>query len=371
MTLKAIKNTIIYLWLAALCSLANADFDFLNIQLLEPSEATVAAAEYSYFDISLDFLDFSSKVNSSSRPERAYAKELSLLAPVGKRLRVGYEFKNSSALVSRAVEPFSIKTQGDEHRVVASYNLGYFIDFPMYINLSASVVEQNSIDIDCYAHNGVVLGGACENADIRLLDGEAYVNEGETNYYPAMTIDGRAQVYRLGVEIRGELFGGLPFYQKVDYQSSRTDLSYSSKLLEIDDPILLNAYYRGVTLGDTITSLSTQLPQQTPWTEQALIIDFGSKLGLTEKLSASLSLKHYLINRHAYEYGANETNYKDNTALDLALWFQPNVGVMLYLRGQISQRNLLGIDPLAYNRKTSKFFSQPHGQISAGISYSF
>ena len=74
MTLKAIKNTIIYLLLAALCSLANADFDFLNIQLLEPSEATVAAAEYSYFDISLDFLDFASKVNSSSRPERAYAK---------------------------------------------------------------------------------------------------------------------------------------------------------------------------------------------------------------------------------------------------------------------------------------------------------
>lgn len=371
MPIKIFKDTAIYIGLAILSPLASADLDFLNIQLLEPSDHIVVAAEYSYFDISLDFLDFASKVNSSSRPKRTHATELSMLAPVGERLRLGYEFKKTSAQVSRVVEPFSIKTQGHEHRFMANYHLGFFIDFPMYINLSASVVEQDSVNIDCYAHNGVVLGGTCENADIRLLDGEAYINEGETNYYPAMTVDGRAQVYRLGVEIRGELLGGLPFYQKIDYQSSRTDLSYSSKLLEIDDPLLLNASYRGIALGETISNLSSQLPQQTPWTEQALIVDFGSKIGLTDKLSASLSLKHYLIDRSDYQYGANEISYKDNTALDMALWFQPSADFMLYIKGQVSQRNLLGIDPLAYNRKTSKFFSQPHGQLAAGISYWF
>jgi hypothetical protein len=371
MPLKAFKNSVTYICVAAFSQVASADLDFLNIQLLEPSDDIVASAEYSYFDISLDFIDFASKVNSSSRPERSYATELSFLAPVSERLRLGYEFKKSSALVSRTVEPFSIKTQGDEHRAIANYHLGYFIDFPMYINLSASVVEQDSVDIDCYAHNGLVLGGTCENADIRLLDGEAYITGGETTYYPAMTINGRAQSYRIGLEIRGELFGGLPFYQKIDYQSSRTEVSYSSKLLEIDDQLLLNSSYRGISFEETITNLSSQLPQQTPWTEQAVIIEFGSKLGVTDKLSASLSLRHYLIDRRDYQYGANETIYKDNTALDLALWYQPSTEIMLYIKGQVSQRNLLGIEPLAYNRKTSKFFEQPYGQIAAGISYWF
>ncbi len=371
MPLKTIKNIPHYLGVALLSPAASADLDFLNIQLLEPSDAIVVAAEYSYFDISLDFLDFASKVNSSSRPEQTYATELSLLAPVSERLRLGYEFKETSARVSRTVEPSLIETRGDEQRFVANYHLGYFMDFPLHINLSTSIVKQDSLDIDCYAHNSLVLGGTCENADIRLLDGAAYINEGKTTYYPAMTIDGRAQVHRLGVEIRGELLGGLPFYQKFDYQNSRIDLNYSSKLLEIDDPLLLNASYRGVGLGETISNLTAQLPQKTPWTEQALIIEFGSKLGLMDKLSASMTLKHYLIDRTDYQYGANETNYKNNTVLDLALWYQPNTDFMLYIKGQVSQRNLLGIDPLAYNRKTSKFFSQPYGQMAAGISYWF
>jgi hypothetical protein len=102
-----------------------------------------------------------------------------------------------------------------------------------------------------------------------------------------------------------------------------------------------------------------------------LIFEFGTKVDVTDTLSASLALKHYRIDRVSYEYGADEINYNHNTGLDLALWFKPNTDFMLYIKGQISQHNLLGIDPLAYNRKTSKFFAQPYGKISAGISYSF
>ena len=120
MPLKTIKNIPHYLGVALLSPAASADLDFLNIQLLEPSDAIVVAAEYSYFDISLDFLDFASKVNSSSRPEQTYATELSLLAPVSERLRLGYEFKETSARVSRTVEPSLIETRGDEQRFVAN-----------------------------------------------------------------------------------------------------------------------------------------------------------------------------------------------------------------------------------------------------------
>ena len=372
--MKPNKNARLCLGLALISPTVNADLDFLNIQLLENTDDIVLAAEYSYFDTSLDLLDFASKVESSSRPEQSSSTQLSVLVPVNEKLRVGYEYTDSSAQVSRTAEPFSLETKGNEHQISVRYQLGHFrhyLKFPIALNLSASTVKQEKLEIDCYAHGGLILGGSCDSADIRLLDGATRIRTGERIYYPAMTVDGKAKVYRIGLEVRGHFLNDLPFYQKIDFQSSRVDLNYSSKLLEISDPFLLNASFRGVALGDTINSLSSQLPQQSPWTERALIVEFGSKVDLIDRVSASMALKHYRIDRANYEYAVNEVNYNHNTALDLALWFKPSNGLMVYAKGQISQHNLLGIDPLAYNRKTSKFFAQPYGKISAGISYSF
>lgn len=359
------------LWLMANSLHAHADLEFLNTQLMEPNDAVIVAAEYSYFDISLDFLDFASKVNSSSTPENSTSTQVSLIVPVTDRLQVGYEYKNATAEVSRVVEPLKTEAQGQTHHLSANYMVGYFADLPFFINIAGSSSKQDTLEIDCYSHAGIVLGGTCDTADVSLFDGTAFINNREKNYYPAMIIDGRAQVYRIGLEFRGQLFKSLPFYQKFDFQSSKTDLTYQAKILEIEDSFLLNASFRGKRLGDTINSLSSQLPQKTPWTEQAIIIEFGSKIQLLPSISTTLSIKHYHVNRKDYEYGENEVNYKNNTVLNLALWFEPNDRFKIYLRGEASSHNLLGMDPLAYNRKTSKFFAQPHGQISLGTMLKF
>ena len=359
------------LWLMANSLHAHADLEFLNTQLMEPNDAVIVAAEYSYFDISLDFLDFASKVNSSSTPENSTSTQVSLIVPVTDRLQVGYEYKNATAEVSRVVEPLKTEAQGQTHHLSANYMAGYFADLPFFINIAGSSSKQDTLEIDCYSHAGIVLGGTCDTADVSLFDGTAFINNREKNYYPAMIIDGRAQVYRIGLEFRGQLFKSLPFYQKLDFQSSKTDLTYQAKILEIEDSFLLNASFKGKRLGDTINSLSSQLPQKTPWTEQAIIIEFGSKIQLLPSISTTLAIKHYHVNRKDYEYGENEVNYKNNTVLNLALWFEPNDRFKIYLRGEASSHNLLGMDPLAYNLKTSKFFAQPHGQISLGTMLTF
>ena len=359
------------LWLMANSLHANADLEFLNTQLMEPNDAVIVAAEYSYFDISLDFLDFASKVNSSSTPENSTSTQVSLIVPVTDRLQVGYEYKNATAEVSRVVEPLKTEAQGQTHHLSANYMVGYFANLPFFINIAGSSSKQDTLEIDCYSHAGIVLGGTCDTADVSLFDGTAFINNREKNYYPAMIIDGRAQVYRIGLEFRGQLFKSLPFYQKLDFQSSKTDLTYQAKILEIEDSFLLNSSFKGKRLGDTINSLSSQLPQETPWTEQAIIIEFGSKIQLLPSISTTLAIKHYHVNRKDYEYGENEVNYKNNTVLNLALWFEPNDRFKIYLRGEASSHNLLGMDPLAYNRKTSKFFAQPHGQISLGTMLKF
>jgi hypothetical protein len=238
---------------------AHADLEFLNTQLMEPNDAVIVAAEYSYFDISLDFLDFASKVNSSSTPENSTSTQVSLIVPVTDRLQVGYEYKNATAEVSRVVEPLKTEAQSQTHHLSANYMVGYFADLPFFINISGSSSKQDTLEIDCYSHAGIVLGGTCDTADVSLFDGTAFINNREKNYYPAMIIDGRAQVYRIGLEFRGQLFKSLPFYQKLDFQSSKTDLTYQAKILEIEDSFLLNASFKGKRLGDTINSLSSQL----------------------------------------------------------------------------------------------------------------
>ena len=359
------------LWLMVYSWPSHADLEFLNVQLMEPNDDVVVAVEYSYFDISLDFLDFASKVNSSSTPENSTSSQASILVPLTDRLQVGYEYTNATAEVSRRVEPFQTETEGNTHQLSANYMVGYFADIPFFINIAGSRTKQDTLEIDCYSHSGIVLGGTCDTADVSLFDGTAYINNREKIFYPAMVVDGSAEVYKLGLEFRGRLFKVLPFYQKLDFQSSKIDLKYQAKVLEIEDSFLLNASFKGQRLGDTINNLSSQLPQRTPWTEQAIILEFGSKIQLLPSISASLAIKHYHVNRKDYDYGENEVNYKNNTALNLALWFEPNDLFKIYLRGEASSHNLLGMDPLAYNSKTSKFFAQPHGQVSLGLIMKF
>ena len=172
------------------------------------------AAEYSYFDISLDLLDFASKVDSASTPEHSTASQLSVLYPITERLKLGYEYKDSSAVISRTVEPFETTTTGDAHQLHANYKIGSLREIPIYINFTTSLVQQDTLEIDCYSHSGLVLGGTCEGADIKLLDGPTYFNTGEKIYYPALTAEARAQRRRHGRGPKNSLVI-FPFLSKV------------------------------------------------------------------------------------------------------------------------------------------------------------
>ena len=39
----------------------------------------------------------------------------------------------------------------------------------------------------------------------------------------------------------------------------------------------------------------------------------------------------------------------------------------IYLRGEATTNNVLGFEPIAYNRKSNKFFKHPFGQLSIGF----
>ena len=96
-----------------------ADLEFLDAQLTNSDNKIIIAAEFSYFDISLDFLDFASKVNSASTPERSTSGQVSVLYNLNQDLKLGYEYKTYSARITRTVEPFETETTGDKHQILA------------------------------------------------------------------------------------------------------------------------------------------------------------------------------------------------------------------------------------------------------------
>ena len=44
---------------------------------------------------------------------------------------------------------------------------------------------------------------------------------------------------------------------------------------------------------------------------------------------------------------------------------------IVFARGEAFPNYLLGVDPLAYNAKSSRFFEHPYGQVTAGFIVSF
>jgi hypothetical protein len=104
-----------------------------------------------------------------------------------------------------------------------------------------------------------------------------------------------------------------------------------------------------------------------PWRENSATFTFGASRKLSSSFSATLEISQIILRRSHYEANSGEGDYKQNTVLNAVLWYKPGLAIAVYIRGEASSHNVLGLDPLAYNQKTSKFFKHPFGQASVGI----
>ena len=59
--------------------------------------------------------------------------------------------------------------------------------------------KQADVTIDCYERSGVVLGGACQEADFQLIDGDLLLETGETSAFPVLTSSAEALSAELSI----------------------------------------------------------------------------------------------------------------------------------------------------------------------------
>ncbi|SVC92236.1 uncharacterized protein METZ01_LOCUS345090, partial [marine metagenome] len=264
----------------SMCSSVVADIDFLSASLAElESKETRIAAEYTYFDESLDVLDYGAKIESRSTPESADTINFSISNRFFDRAIISYQYETTTGRVTRDGEPFELESQVDGHRLESEIFLGSercerisirdgcgagSDGFLISATVGFGVREQDELSIDCIEDQGVTLGGGCDSADFRLMDGDHFLETGERLYYPALTSLAEEQRAYVGLNFRTVIRDKIQLNQSLRFQRSKIETGTTSRLFDIVDPFLLNTVYHGLSLGLVIDDLKRELPQTTP-----------------------------------------------------------------------------------------------------------
>ena len=345
----------------------SADIEFKRSLQLYKEQDVLVGAEYSYFDLDLDFLDYASNLEGRSTPERNEAIRLDIHLPLAERITLDYQRSDNEGLISRTAQPFKTLTKGFDHQLDATYWLFRSNNYSIFLHAGLKYAKQDPVKLDCYDYDGVVvIGGTCDEADFRLLDGDKYLRTREFEYFPVMETDANTLGFKLGATLTNNVFG-MATYQYLGFKQTEVNVRLRSALLAINDPFLLQVEFQGLTFGDVLNSIRKELPQDEPWLERTFTVEAGAKRPINSTFFVTGSLAHYVISRESYVLGEQETDYKNNTVLNLAIWFEPSDTFGVYLRGEASTNNVLGFEPIAYNRKSSKYFNHPFGQLSAGF----
>ena len=78
------------------------------------------------------------------------------------------------------------------------------------------------------------------------------------------------------------------------------------------------------------------------------------------------SLGALYAERFNFDDALEREEYNTNFVVTGEIWYQLQDG-SIYLKGEAFSNYLLGVDPLAYTNKSSRFFEHPYGQITVGF----
>ena len=328
----------------------------------------VVSASYTYFDKQLDVIDYLDSLGTSSRPDE-YIKP---------SFEIGYRFEDWRPFIEisevegsavRERQPFRVESTADYMTAGLTRFLGSSEEGAA-LTIQLTDIEQDSLDIDCYERSGVVLGGSCAEADFQLVDGDLLLETGESVAFPVLTSSAEAISLKASINWWGR-WSSAPILLGHSLSLSATELDHSnySPLYDLQSSFLLNTPFDGKTLGSLIEELKQDLPQDEPWQEAVLGYDFSVSYFFGNWI-ASGSLGGRYVQRFNYSDPLNRKQYRSNARLSGEIWYQFEQAAV-YLRGEAFSNYLLGIDPLAYNSKSSRFFEHPYGQLTAGFMLSF
>lgn len=224
----------------------------------------LVSVRHIHFSEGLDLIGYLDSLDGASLPEK-YSQSSVSLAYKFETWRPFIEYREVSGSVERSSQPFEVESNADYWGVGLAYARGD-TDSGGSAVFQLTSATQEDVTIDCYERSGVVLGGACEQADFPLIDGDLLLETGDTVAFPVLT----SSAVALSAELTFNWWRRWSSYpillgHTLKLAGSEVEHDSYSPLYDLESSFLLNTPFNGKTLGALISELQDDLPQQSPW----------------------------------------------------------------------------------------------------------
>ena len=329
----------------------------------------IVGISHSRFDQSLDILNYADKLEST-KPKEALTDSYYLGYQFDK-WKLSFESNESSGEVERLSQPKFIKTDVSTQTLTVSYNLHENKNNIIQIGLLLRDEDQDPVTIDCYAFGETVIGGSCNEAELNVLNSEAYRTSGELIYEPVLKTSGNSKSQGIYLRLSPKSMGLLTFNHTFSFKTSEINQNFTSSILNTSD-----SFIRGLTVdnrnaGELLDQFKVELPQTTPWEENSFKYSVSNLIPVGKNFAISGMYSFIKVKRKDYLSNPSKKDFKDNHLIDLSLFYSLTDNSLLYLKLSASSNYLIGENPLAYNRRSNHLFDHPYGQVNAGLILNF
>ena len=329
----------------------------------------IIGISHSRFDQSLDILNYANKLKST-KPKEAVIDSYYLSYQFDK-WKLSLESNESSGEIERLSIPKSIKTDLSTETLSVSYDLRENKNNIIQIGLLLRDEDQDPVTIDCYAFGETVIGGSCNEAELSVLNSEAYRASGELIYEPVLRTSGKSESQGIYLRISSKSMGLLNFNHTFSLKNSEIYQDFTSSILNTSD-----SFIRGLTVdnrnaGELLDQFKGELPQTTPWKENTFKYSISNLIPLGQNFAISGMYSFIKVKRMDYLGNPSKKDFTKNHLIDLSVFYSLTENSLLYLKLSASSNYLLGENPIAYNRRSNHLFDHPYGQVNAGLLLNF
>lgn len=337
-------------------------FAYISINGIASAEIRNIDVGLDYFSDRLDIINYLDQIKSSSQPKSLRRHH------IGYRHYYGFwgwsiRYTKEQGKVDRSEEPYLLTNNID------IFGISLFKtsrDHKHSLEAKFRYTKQSPIILDCISRETILLGGNCDNADFKLLDGIVYQATGERKYLPVLTTQARSNMIGLQYSYKIHLNRAIvKMSTGVDFYHIRHHSQ--SPLFDITSDFLLKSEIKGRTLQNVIEEIQVELPQSEPWHEAVTSV----QLEVDYPILSGIGLFSTGI-MYSEKFGYDGTQkFKVNHFAQLGYQQILSKHARVKLLGTIYRHYLQGVEPLLYTPKTSRFFEHPYGELSLQFTMNF
>ena len=269
-----------------------------------------------------------------------------------------YQRNNLELNLIRDTEPKNLSLIAEKE----NFGIGFMLNNSnaFYLVTSKQVADEQSFN--CYGFNSITLG-SCASADFQLSSQNTKYSGLGSNI---ISIEGNTKTFGIGVKKYIDNF----WFDSVNFEVNKTSYDYDwlSPIEDISSSFLLNMNFNGVLLGDAIDLVLNKLPQREEWSSNQLNFAIKQKFIFFNNFSLISEYDFVILDFKSYkEYeDVPEYNFKYRFGIQ---FFKNNLSMLIF--GDYYQNNLIGFEPITFNRRTEHFFEQAYGELGMNIAIKF